>query len=419
MNKIQKMALGHLCIVLMIVGSISLVLGPVNVEAREYYQIIVDGKAYGSYDTKKEATEAVVEARVKATEKIDNLVLSDFSYKIEKTSSHDKDKKSKTVDELSQIMIDNQMKDVVGGYLLKTDGYSIVLESKEAVFTVLDRVVDYQDINNEFSILMEECVEEGQITTKANIWPVKPELTGDVVGMSFTCNVVAVQVYVSADEIVPVEQAVATIIGENRINIYVTKREQYTEEYNLDTQYIEETSWYTSEKEVIEEGIAGVHDVTAHVTYLNGAEVNRVIIADNVISQPVARVVKIGTKEQPTFIKPLRGGSFSSGFGSRWGRKHEGVDWSCSIGTTVVASSGGTVTYAGWQNGYGKTIVISHGNGLKTKYAHLNSISVSAGQSVEQGETIGKSGNTGRSTGPHLHFEVLLHGEPVNPMNYL
>ena len=77
------------------------------------------------------------------------------------------------------------------------------------------------------------------------------------------------------------------------------------------------------------------------------------------------------------------------------------------------------MVYAGWQNGYGNTIIISHGDGLKTRYAHLSSFLVSIGQSVEQGTTIGKSGNTGNSTGPHLHFEILLDGEPVNPLNYL
>ena len=222
-----------------------------------------------------------------------------------------------------------------------------------------------------------------------------------------------------SDEIMSVDDAVAQILQENRIGIYVTRKEQYTEEYTLDTQYIEEYDWYASEKEVVQEGSVGIHDVTALVTYINGTETGREITSDTVVSEPVAKIVKVGTKEKPAFIKPLNGGSFSSGFGSRWGRAHEGVDWSCSVGTTVFASCKGTVVYAGWQNGYGNTIIISHGDGLKTRYAHLSSILVSNGQSVEQGTTIGKSGNTGNSTGPHLHFEILLDGEPVNPLNYL
>jgi murein DD-endopeptidase MepM/ murein hydrolase activator NlpD len=84
-----------------------------------------------------------------------------------------------------------------------------------------------------------------------------------------------------------------------------------------------------------------------------------------------------------------------------------------------MASSGGTVSSAGWSGGYGYQVLITHPDGSQTRYAHLSKVLVSAGQSVAQGQKIGLSGNTGISTGPHLHFEIILNGTPVNPLNYI
>jgi murein DD-endopeptidase MepM/ murein hydrolase activator NlpD len=117
------------------------------------------------------------------------------------------------------------------------------------------------------------------------------------------------------------------------------------------------------------------------------------------------------------FIWPVNG-VVTSGFGWRWGRMHEGLDIAAPTGTSIRAAAGGTVIYAGYMGGYGNIVIIDHGNGLSTAYAHQSAIYISSG-SVSQGTVIGAVGSTGNSTGPHLHFEVRVNGSAVDPMGYL
>lgn len=126
----------------------------------------------------------------------------------------------------------------------------------------------------------------------------------------------------------------------------------------------------------------------------------------------------VGPASSAGFVWPAAG-TLTSHFGWRWGRAHEGIDVANGIGTPIVAAASGTVIIAGWQGGYGNMVVVSHGNGISTGYAHLSSIGVGVGQTVGQGSVIGGMGSTGNSTGSHLHFEVRVNGGAVNPLGYL
>lgn len=116
---------------------------------------------------------------------------------------------------------------------------------------------------------------------------------------------------------------------------------------------------------------------------------------------------------------PIKGSYISSRFGQRWGRHHDGTDFAAPMGTSIYASASGTVVNSGWAGGYGNMILIDHGNGLKTLYGHCSKVSVATGQWVDQGDIIGKVGNTGHSTGPHLHYEILTNGTRINPETVL
>jgi murein DD-endopeptidase MepM/ murein hydrolase activator NlpD len=112
-------------------------------------------------------------------------------------------------------------------------------------------------------------------------------------------------------------------------------------------------------------------------------------------------------------------GPITSPFGWRWGRMHQGIDIGASSGTPIHAAAAGTVIYCGWEEGYGNFVVIDHGGNLATAYGHQSAIAVTCGQTVAQGQVIGYVGCTGHCTGPHLHFEVRIDGNPVDPMGYL
>ncbi len=127
---------------------------------------------------------------------------------------------------------------------------------------------------------------------------------------------------------------------------------------------------------------------------------------------------RVGTPSARGFVWPVNG-TVTSGFGMRWGRLHAGIDIAAPMGTPVRAAASGQVIFAGSAGGYGNLILIAHGDGIVTAYAHLSAIGVGVNQIVERGQTIGAVGSTGHSTGPHLHFEVRVNGQPVDPMAYL
>ncbi|MDI9485110.1 MAG: M23 family metallopeptidase [Bacillota bacterium] len=129
-------------------------------------------------------------------------------------------------------------------------------------------------------------------------------------------------------------------------------------------------------------------------------------------------VLLVNGQLQKAFDWPVKG-RISSTFGPRWGRMHNGLDIAVPTGTQVKAAADGRVTFAGWNGGYGILVIIDHGNNIETRYAHNSRLNVKVGQRVSRGETVAYSGNTGVSTGPHVHFEIRYRNNPVNPQTYL
>jgi len=214
-------------------------------------------------------------------------------------------------------------------------------------------------------------------------------------------------------------------VPEPELSIERKEENYYEEDYEAEVVYVDNDEWYTNQTKVLQEPSAGHRKVVAIVSYRNNAEVERELVKEEIVLEAVPKIVERGTKIPPTYIKPISGGRLSSRFGRRSAPTkgastyHKGVDWATPIGTAVMASSTGTVARAGWGSGYGYVVYINHADGKQTRYAHLSKVLVSSGQKVSQGDKIALSGNTGVSSGPHVHFEILVNGKQVDPFEYL
>lgn len=176
------------------------------------------------------------------------------------------------------------------------------------------------------------------------------------------------------------------------------------------------------ESKTISEGMAGSKRLTYRIVKQNGYVVSEELLSKEVLKEAIPTVVMRGTKVilgegSGRFAMPVSRSTLTSKFGPRWGRMHTGIDLTGS--KSILASDDGVVEFVGNRTGTGKTIIINHKNGYKTLYGHLNSYNVSEGDIVEKGDNIGVMGNTGHSTGVHLHFEILKNGVAQNPLKYL
>lgn len=143
-----------------------------------------------------------------------------------------------------------------------------------------------------------------------------------------------------------------------------------------------------------------------------------VVVAKGKISVPDTERTFQSLSGDGIFTEPAVG-VLTSPYGERWGRTHEGIDIGGETGSNILAADSGTVLLSQWVDGYGNYIEIDHGNGFKTAYGHCDELYVAKGDIVIQGQAIASMGSTGNSTGPHLHFEVLLDGVPQNPLDYV
>ena len=210
------------------------------------------------------------------------------------------------------------------------------------------------------------------------------------------------------------------------INVVVVKEVTVEESIAYATEYKETESLYRGETQVVKKGTNGKKMVTYEVKEASGAVVEKTTLNEVVISEPVSAVVNKGTKAVALSSRSGDGilnwpmsGKITSPYGTRSSGFHSGIDIGGVIGRGVYAAAGGKVVLSSYYYAYGNCILIDHGNGMKTRYAHLSAYKVKVGDTVERGQLIGLCGNTGRSTGPHLHFEVIVNGSTKNPINYL
>ncbi len=219
-------------------------------------------------------------------------------------------------------------------------------------------------------------------------------------------------------------QKISLVVPTPFISILTKEYVELVETIPYETTYEDTSALYEGDRKIIAQGSEGQRELKAYIIKENGVVVNREVVEEKVIAQPTDKIVAKGTKPRPktmatgAFSSPTRG-RLTSGFGMRWGSRHEGIDVAAPTGTPINAADGGKVSFAGKNGAYGNLVIVDHENGYQTYYAHNNSILVKKGDRVHKGQKIATVGSTGRSTGPHLHFEVRKGGKPINPLNFV
>ncbi|MBR6523215.1 MAG: peptidoglycan DD-metalloendopeptidase family protein [Clostridia bacterium] len=350
------------------------------------YEVYMDGEKIAVVREKADFEQGLDRANAKIT------ALAGEGYGINKIPQYVFTIAAKSLVSDNDEIVDSVMQrsDVISKvYVIKVDGFDIATsESKQVALNLVDKAASLYDGDNMKILNNVEIEGRYELTSR---------LTSDELAVKLLRNVLKVQT--------------------ERKSVY---------EAQLMYQTITNPSgeMYVNEEKLLTEGKAGVMEVTAKVTEINGAVCDASIVSKTVVEEPVSEVVMVGTAERPSvgtgiFVQPYFG-TITSRFGSRWGRTHKGTDIGGDIGDPIKAADNGIVITAEYQeNGYGNIIIIDHQNGVHTWYAHLDSIGVAAGDVVEKGAVIGTLGNTGNSTGPHLHFEVRENGTPVDPGKYL
>ncbi|MBR6626892.1 MAG: peptidoglycan DD-metalloendopeptidase family protein [Lachnospiraceae bacterium] len=301
---------------------------------------------------------------------------------------------------ISQIAFDKQV-EIVEAYLPENQLISMEEAYQELLMC--------QDVPSEYIVQSGDTLSE--ISIKVNI-PMD-----ELVAMNSSLD--------SVNSTIRVGDKLTITIPEPELSLLHTQDVYVEEIYDAPVQYVDNTSWYTTQTKVLQQPSAGFRKAVLRISYENDTEKDREVLDQVVLKEAVPKIVERGTKIPPTYIKPISGGRISSYFGKRKAPTkgastyHKAVDWAIPRGTAVKASCGGTVAKAGWGSGYGYVVYINHDDGRQTRYAHLSKVLVKAGQRVQQGDLIAKSGNTGVSSGPHLHFELLINGRQVDPLKYI
>ena len=323
----------------------------------------------------------------------------------------------------AKTALDNLKLDYEHTLLSDDDGtkiQSISFKEKVNVTEKRTKVIAIKTVEQAKAVLLRgtDEVKEHQVANDESLWSI-----------AMSNNISVESLYkanpeLKGSDLIHPGQKLSLVVAAPYVNLKSLERRVYTEGIPYSTNVVEDSSRWPWEQVVSTPGKYGQRLITKDTERENGLVTATRIVESKVLSEPTTQVLLQGTKIIPdrgtgSFVWPASG-SISSPFGWRPGEFHTGIDIAASYGTAVRAADSGTVVQVlsdYW--GYGKQIVIDHGSGKTlTRYAHLSAFAARVGQGVERGQVIGYVGSTGRSTGPHLHFEVIVGGKAVNPVNY-
>lgn len=433
-------ALSALCISFLLIFMFNSV-GSFASEAN-YYVVKIYGEVVGTSNSKEKAEIALNQARVRMSEEADSIVYLDSAFTIEplnKAFAKTDDVETLTdaiYEELQYYVNEN----FIQAIMISADDYSLTVDSIDTAQEVLRAIEKTGDPNGEYTVNLASekindfnkisyAVEDSEaISSQIEEKMAKEDVTRIAASaalhtlndIGFVDSMTIRNVYTDKSSVYYGEEAVEKALQDNGIGIKTVTTENYDEQFDGPIQYVEDESIYSGREVVAYEGVPGTRNVTARVSRVNGVEVGREILTQVVIVEPVSMIVHTGTLPPPTFVMPIDNAYFSSGFGYRWGTMHLGNDYAGEYGAPIYASAAGTVELAEYSdNGYGIQVIIRHDDHTQTRYAHMSELNCKVGDYVAQYQVIGYEGSTGDSTGPHVHFEIIIDGVAVDPLIYL
>ena len=411
------------------------------------FQVRLDGQPIGYVEDRSQVDALVerVEERLSAYLGVPYSLEADFSY-----SMRYMDRTDPLDEELLEQWLFASVGDVSRRYVLTVDGETIgACQSKTALELMLRRILldsagNATQVNTSFvndvritettsstAALVPLADMEARLTankTETQTYTVQSGDTVSAIGLRYDMKVSEIKALNPGlnEARIHVGQQLTLSAAVPYLSVQQTVTEAYTQVIPYETVIQYDDTMYKNKSKITVQGVNGSADVVADVTYVNGVETGREIISYVVTAEPVNAVKVVGSKPLPrtmatgNFIKPSNG-TFSSGYGTRrsLGDFHTGVDFAGAKGTNIWAADGGVVTHAGWKGNYGYCVIINHQNGYTTLYAHCSKLLVKVGDKVAQGDVIAKVGNTGRSFGAHVHFEIKYNGKTQNPLNYI
>lgn len=416
----------------------------------EGYMVRIDDQEIGVVDNRETIGRMINDIEQTLREQYnENIVVEAENITFEKDEFSEKENPLTEVSELERRILAS-IDYNVRAYAIEIEGQGLVnlRSEKEARNLLTDLKEHFTEEDREYELvefgetveIQEMLVPLGAIENPENAFEILLKGTDEqqvhTVAQGDTISVIAKRYQLTTEDIEAANAHVEDIhmisIGDE-LNLvvpkpYLTVRTieplEYTEEIEFETEYNDTDALFEGDRKITQQGKIGERKISGTILRENGRQVEREIKEETILSEPVTRIVARGTAKRPTtvasgaFGTPTRG-RLTSGFGPRWGTMHNGIDVAGPTGTPVNAADGGSVEFAGYRGSYGNLVIINHENGYQTYYAHLNSINVSRGTRVQKGTRIGAMGSTGRSTGPHLHFEVRRNGQPVNPLNFV
>lgn len=313
---------------------------------------------------------------------------------------------------ISNKVSDNILDDLMVALTGKISAYEVMLDNNIIGYTVMENNLD-----NIKEIVLKKYIDENSIREdmvksfdiKGDITLIEDRLD---VGLLQTNEELADIIYNLSEE------------EPNKIKINIKYLKEEINSIKPSTTIIPTETLYLGETKV-EEGVYGVKKDIKEITVESGKIINTKIVKEDVIENQVSKIIYRGTKNPYEYgvaflSHPTRGGILTSGYGERWNSFHKGIDIAGDIGDDVFAAMDGEVIYAEYNNGgYGNLIIVKHEDNMSTYYGHLSKYYVEVGDKIKKGDVIGAVGNTGFSTGPHLHFELRVDNEAVDPTDYI